>query len=306
MRRITTLFTLAIVTLGALAQTPLDKPVLRNASLVSPYYFGPNAFPVPDMLDGRVSHDLRIELAGDYFRGDRGDNTWDAALKINVPLWTPRANFTLWMPVMEWYRNTDRNIAACRIQPAHQQEARKGHLGGDVYVSIDAQILTEKKYRPDITLRAALKTASGGDFHLARYYDSPGYFFDASVAKSVVLGSSRWNHSLRLAASAGFLCWQTDNGRQDDAVQYGVMLKWENRYFSLSETFGGYNGWEHTAGNGGNIAHDRPMTLKTNFSYKIKQWEIVAAYQLGLRDYPYQQARIGVAYNLDILKKFSK
>jgi len=306
MRRIAMLVCGLAMAMGLVAQTALDKPVLRNVTLISPYYFGPNAFPVPDMLDGRVSGDLRIELTGDYFHGNRGDHTEDVALKVNVPLWTRRANFTLWMPVVEWYKNSDENIATCRIQAANQQEARKGSLGGDVYVSIDAQILTEKKYRPDITLRAALKTASGGGFYIARYYDCPGYFFDTSVAKSFALGKSKWQHRLRVAASTGFLCWQTDNGRQDDAIQYGVMLKWENRYFSLSQTFSGYNGWEHNAGNGGPTAHDCPMTLKTNLSYKIKAWEIVAAYQYGVRDYPYQQARLGVAYNLDILSAKGK
>lgn len=291
------------------AQTALDKSPLNTATLVSPYYFGPNAFQVPDMLDGRVSETLRVELTGDYFRGDRGDHTADAALKVNVPLWTRRANLSLWMPVMEWYRNSDENIAVCRIQPAHQGEARKGHLSGDVYVSMDMQLVREglwrgkqKKGVPDWALRAALRTASGGEYYLARYYDGPGYFFDTFLAKSFALGHGTWNHRLRVVASSGFLCWQTDNGRQNDAVQYGVMLKWENRHFSLSQAFGGYNGWEHNASNGGALAHDRPMTLKTHFAYHIKQWEIVAVWQYGLRDYPYQQVRLGLAYNWDILK----
>ncbi len=304
MKRIS--FLLLLLPLLLRAQTPLNKADLHQVTQVSPYYFGPNAFAVPDMLDGRVSGDLRIELAGDYFRGDRGDNTWDAALKVNIPLWTNRANLSLWMPLQEWYRNSDRNIAKCRIQDEFKQEAKKGHLGGDVYVSADMQLLTEKKYRPDWTLRAALKTASGGDFFLARYYDGPGYFFDTSLAKSLALGHSDWKHRLRLAVSSGFLCWQTDNGRQNDAVQYGVMLKYENRYFELSETFGGYNGWEHNASNGGDLAHDCPMTLKTNLTCHIKQLEIIAAYQCGLRDYPYQQVRLGLAYNLDILRKLKK
>ena len=284
------------------AQTALDKSPLSIPSRISPYYFGPNAFPVPDMLDGRVSGELRIELAGDYFHGSRGDHTEDVALKLNIPLWTRRANLTVWMPVMEWYKNSDKNIAVCRIQDEHKADAKKGSLMGDVFISTDMHILTEKRYRPDWTLRAAMKTASGGEFYNARYYDGPGYFFDTFLAKSFALGHGTWNHKLRIVGSTGFLCWQTDNGRQDDAVQYGAMLKWENKYFMISQSFSGYNGWEHNAGNGGEFAHDCPMVLKTSFSYRIKQWEIVAAYQYGLHDYPYQQVRIGAAYNIDILK----
>lgn len=304
MRRLL-LVSFALCTLALAGQTPLTKPTLSEVTRISPYYFGPNAFPVPDMLDGRVSGDLRIELAGDYFHGKRGDHTEDAVLKVNIPLWTRRANLTVWMPVMEWYRNSDENISVCRIEDEHKEKAHKGSLSGDVFISTDMWLIQEKEgrpFRPDWTIRAAVKTASGGKYYHARYYDSPGYFFDTSLAKSFTLGHGTWNHRLRIVASTGFLCWQTDNGRQDDAVQYGVMLKWENRHFSLAQSLSGYNGWEHNASNGGSLAHDCPMVLKTNISYRIKAWEIVAAYQYGLRDYPYQQFRVGIAYNWDILK----
>ncbi len=289
---------------SALAQTPIDKPSLRTATLISPYYFGPNAFEVPEMLDGRVDSVLRLELAGDYFKGCRGDHTADARLKVNIPLWTDRANLSLWMPVMEWYRNSDENMRVCRIPDERQAGARKGHLSGDVYLSVDMHLLKEQRYRPDWTLRAVLRTASGGEFYNARYYDGPGYFFDTSLAKSFALGQNKsWRHRLRMVLSSGFLCWQTDNGRQNDAVQYGVMLKWENRHFSLAESFTGYSGWEHTCGNGGDLAHDRPTVLRTDFRYHVKRFDVVARYQYGLRDYPYHQVRLGLAYNINILKK---
>lgn len=297
------LLLMLLVSVWAWAQTALDKPSLKQVTLISPYYFGPNAFPVPEMLDGRLQNELRVELSGDYFHGYRGDHTEDVSLKLIIPLWTSRANLSLWMPVMEWFRNSNENIQTCRIQPEHQADARKGSLMGDVFLSIDMQLLKEKRYRPDWVLRAALKTASGGDFYLARYYDSPGYFFDTSVAKSFAVGRNKnWNHQLRAALSTGFLCWQTDNGRQDDAVQFGVMAKYENRHFSVAETFAGYSGWEHNASNGGETAHDRPVILRTDMIGHVKKFDIVVAYQYGLRDYPYHQIRLGLAYKWDILK----
>lgn len=296
---------MVLLGLPAAAQTSLEMSPMGTATLISPYYFGPNAFPVPEMLDGRVSETLRVELAADRFYGHRGDRTTDVAFKINIPLWTPRANLTVWMPAVEWFRNTDLNMAECRVLPEHREAARKGHESGDVYLSIDMHLLTERKFRPDITVRAALKTASGNAYYLARYYDSPGYFFDASIAKSFALGRGPMNHRLRVVLSAGFLCWQTDNGRQNDATMFGAMLKYENRRFSVSQSFSGYSGWEHTLKEGG-AAHDIPVTLRTNFSYRIRSWEIVAVYQYGLRDWPYQQVRIGFAKSWDILKRGRK
>ena len=281
----------------------MDKSPLNTATLVSPYYFGPNAFQVPEMLDGRVQRELRVELDGDYFKGERGDHTGDVNLKANIPLWTDRVNLSAWMPVTEWWHNSERNMNVCRIEEEHRRKAKKGHVPGDVYVSIDMQLMRERRVRPDWVVRAALRTASSNYFYYARYYDGPGYFFDTSLAKSFAVGQGSWHHSLRAVVTTGFLCWQTDNGRQDDAVQYGVMAKWENRYFALSQSLAGYSGWEHTASHGGESAHDRPTVLRTDVAYHIKNFDIVGSYVYGLRDYPYQQVRLGLAYKWDILKR---
>jgi hypothetical protein len=301
MNRKLSLIVLLMAVGQCLAQTPLNRTSQRTVTQISPYYFGPNAFAVPEMLDGRVQSVLRAELATDYFKGFRGDRTIDAAVKINIPLWTDRINLSAWMPVMEWYHNTDESLAASRVQPENIDDARSGHLTGDVYVSTDIQILRESGLRPDVTARVALKTASGFESFNARYYDSPGYFFDLTVGKSLPIGESqKWEHRLRLALTTGFLCWQTDLARQNDATQWGVLLKWENTFFSLSGSIAGYGGWEHNNENG-ELAHDQPAVLRTDLACHFGQFDVVAVYQYGLRDYPYHLIRAGVAYKFDIL-----
>lgn len=305
MKHILTVGTIAVVALAvpvcSYSQTSLESS-LSYSSRISPYYFGPQAFPVPDMVD-RVSGDLRIELAGDIFAGYRGDMTCDLMLKANIPLFTHRVNLSLWMPVREWYRNTDRNMDVCRIPNGRRDQARCGSLTGDVYVSVDIQLLEEKLRCPDFTLRAALKTASGDGYSLARYYDSPGYFFDATVAKSFNVWR-RYGLELRFAVNAGFLCWQTDNGRQNDAPMFGVKLGLRTKRWAFSEIFGGYAGWEGMSCEDGALAHDCPMVLTSELSYRIADcWEIAACYQHGLHDYPYNQFRIGVAWHFDVLHR---
>ncbi|MCF0177158.1 MAG: hypothetical protein HUJ90_00915 [Bacteroidales bacterium] len=281
------------------AETPLTVSTMSEATKVSPYYFGPNAFPVPEMMDGTTSHNLRLELLGENYFGYAGDNTFDLRLNATIPLFTDRVNLTIWMPVMEWYSNTDLRMKQCRIDELAKinPKARSGHLAGDVYVSTEIRILVENSYRPDLVARAAIKSASGNGFDLARYYDSPGYFFDAAVGKSFPLG----NHSIRLAASLGFLCWQTDNGRQNDAVMYGALFRWRYKNFQLTETFSGYHGWESLSCKNKELAKDSPMVLKTQLNYRIGNFELHASYQAGLMDYPFHQLQIGLAYNLDVL-----
>ena len=297
---------LLIICTSASALVPVDKPNLRDDTGIAPLYFGPNAFPVPDMLDGRVQNHLRVEIAGDGYFGFQGDKTADAFARVFIPLFTDRVNLTIWMPVMEWYEMTPERQRVCRLQ--EDSAAIAGHGAGDAYFSTDIQILRDRKWAPDIALRAACKSASGGQYELARHYDCPGYFIDLSLGKSWFLGTEYGKVNtektqargveLRLAGSAGFLCWQTDNGRQNDAVMYGLQMLVKSQYVSLRTTWSGYVGWENKG--------DRPMIIKGRLCGHAKGFEPYVEYQYGIKDYPFHMLRVGLAYNIDILKKKEK
>ena len=276
---------------------PIVSPYLGEPTGIAPAYFGPNAFPVPDMLDGRVQNHLRVEIAGDGYFGFQGDKTADAFARVFIPLFTDRVNLTIWMPVMEWYEMTIEHQRVCRLQDS---AAIAGHGAGDAYFSTDIQILRDRKWVPDIALRAACKSASGGQYELARHYDCPGYFFDLSLGKSWFLGDkARGDEArgveLRLAGSAGFLCWQTDNGRQNDAVMYGLQMLMKSQYVSLRTTWSGYVGWENMG--------DRPMIIKGRLCGHAKGFEPYVEYQYGIKDYPFHMVRVGLAYDIAVLKK---
>ena len=278
---------------------PIVSPYLGEPTGIAPAYFGPNAFPVPDMLDGRVQKQLRVEIAGDGYWGFQGDKTADAFARVFIPLFTDRVNLTIWMPVMEWYEMTQERQCVCRLQDS---VVISGHGAGDAYFSTDIQILRDRKWAPDIALRAACKSASGGQYELARHYDCPGYFFDLSLGQSWYLGERQSGDKargegveLRVAGSAGFLCWQTDNGRQNDAVMYGLQMLVKSQYVSLRTTWSGYVGWENKG--------DRPMLIKGRLSGHAMGFEPYVEYQYGIKDYPFYMVRVGLAYNIDILKK---
>lgn len=330
------------------AQSSLDRSDFGVASKIAPGYFGPYAFPVPDMLDGTTSEELKLELGGEYCLGHRGDHTGGVTAKVTIPLFTDRVNLTVWMPpVMEFYRTSAEwrthnrlpETVSDRFSSKNSSEVTsRGYGWGDVYVSTDIRVLKEGGWWPDITVRAAVKTASGDNYSKARFYDSPGYFFDASFAKSIrfdggreghsgsgtqsrgtsgksasgksalgngacrnsasghgICGAGRFVRELRFAVSGGFLCWQTDVGRQNDAVMYGVMAALDTRAFCVNVTYGGYSGWEKDG--------DRPMSLKTCLKGHIGRFSPFLYCQLGLKDYPYTQFRLGLEYSVPILKR---
>ena len=248
---------------------------------VAPAFFGPNALPVIDMSDGRTYDQLRLELAADGYFGYKGDRTADVFARVRVPLFSRWANLSVWMPVYEWYSQADGT----------------GSGAGDVYLSTDIQVLhpdwfhrENTKYIPQMTVRLGVKTASGEQSARFRHYDSPAYFFDLAIGNSFY-----WDRfEMRVAGSAGFLCWQTAAARQNDAVMYGLQLLLKYDYISLQTTWGGYVGWERYG--------DAPMSLKLKASGHIKNFEPFVQYQWGIQDYPYHQLRIGLAYHFDILK----
>lgn len=243
---------------------------------VAPAFFGPNAFPIPELVNGQTSNKIEARLAGEYYFGSMPTGGLYAFTRL--PLFTDRANLTLWLPVQEWYKG--------------------GHGTGDVYVTTEIMVCRERRYLPSMTLRAALKTASGEQSSLRRHYDCPGYWFDFSAGKSFHFSPESY---LRLSGTIGFLCWQTSTTTQNDAPYYGIQLEYLQRYLNLSACWKGYTGWERCG--------DAPMAVGVKLGVPIKSksgiWQPYAQCDYGLRDYPYTLLRVGLEYSI-ALKTLSR
>lgn len=259
-----------------------------SKTYISTAYFGPNAFPVPDIPKNTTGKlEARINATGSF--GALGDRTVSADFSVRVPLWSERVNVCVWGQKHEWYWDTEEVRTLRRVAAG---EPLVGHVDGDFYFSVDMKVLTEKRIRPRVVLRAACKTASGGQYPRARYYDCPGYFFDVCAAKDLTLGK---DVSLTAAVTAGFLCWQVDNGRQNDAVMYGVALGVKSPYIDFAVDYGGYTGWKDEG--------DRPMTLK--LTAEILPRKMVSPYlqyEHGVRDWPFDQVKVGARVSLNFFK----
>lgn len=186
------------------------------------------------------------------------------------------------MPVMEYYYT---NEEVNKIRRVPYEGALKGWDFGDVYISTDIQLFTQQLHGADIALRAAIKSASGNTYSKARYYDAPGYFFDVAIGRDLTMPHGS---VVRIAASSGFLCWQTDIGRQNDAIMYGLLVAWRCGNLDFQTTWGGYMGWEADG--------DRPMVLKAATSYRLNSLSLNAYYKVGLADWPFRQTSLGITY----------
>ena len=261
----------------------------ENPTGFAPLFFGPNALQIPDLLDGRTKSHLEAHVAGDaFYHYNNKDWTSDIFLQLHIPLFTERVNLTLWMPALEWHKSVPEPYA------------------GDVYISTDMMVVKEYRFCPSFTLRSMLKTASGEHTDMKRFYDSPGYCFDLSTGKSFYFNKGylhyedrqNANVELRLSGTIGFLCWQTKEAAQNDAVYYGLQISLYSKHLQLTQNWSGYYGWEDYG--------DQPMAIKTKIGFPIKAFQPYFYYQYGLKDYPFHQFRVGLSYQWDILKKVNK
>ena len=293
MRRLFPVVLLLVVALTARAQTPIEKSDLGVPSKVAPAYFGPNAFPVPLIPEGRTALAISAELSADLYAGLGQpwgeDLTVGPSFRLSLPLFTDRVTLNVWMPIVEWWQYGPETAAYRRLQGNFLQGG-KGHDSGGVYISTDIHVLRAKGWRPDILIRACLKTASGNSFNEARYYDAAGYFFDATIANS--LRFNGFARELRGAVSCGFLCWQTDNGRQNDAVQAGVSGMLDTRIFRFEAQCAGYFGWEKDG--------DMPVTVRARLDFHARDFSPFVSAVYGIHDYPFWGISAGLKYRFDI------
>ncbi len=247
----------------------------------SPKYFGPNALPVPAFTDATIPANTTARLSGDYYFGF-GDNTRNFLFTVEVPLLPKFVSLKVWTTLLEHYTTT-----SAVLQQRNATDLRtKGSASGDIYVQTRMLLLKEKPHAPSIILNSTLKTASGTEFDVRRYYDTPGYYFDVEIGKSVIFNSNSILSEIRAVVNAGFLCWETTNSMQNDAPMYGAKVILRAKNWEIENALAGYWGWMRNG--------DNPLVYTAQITHKAKTINSFAQYQYGINDYPYHHLQLGI------------
>lgn len=248
--------------------------------IYSPRYFGPNAFPIPELRSGRVSNRIEAEVRGEY-HSYSGDKTKDLFARVLIPFVRGRAGIEVSFLIIEKYKMTpetrDERFAVETESPIP--------YNGDVVVSSFFQVLKSEKWA-DLMVSANLKTASGGRLCDARFTDAASYWFDLTAGRTLFKDQTG-TVSLRVQAMAGFYCWMTNDmvHRQNDAISFGVGLTGVYRGFTLSSNLSGFYGYENNG--------DRPLLLRNNLSYELKKNILSFRYNHGMQDSLYDTFSLG-------------
>lgn len=257
-------------------------------SYISPKWFGPYAFPVPDQLNGEICNTFKLVLAGDYNLGHLAGNTPDLRdrteaiyAEIRLPLWSVRVTLSAWGELYEWYQDNPKVRQLRRVDPVYPLS---GSDAGNTFLSLDILALREGRFYPSLAVRVGTLFATGDDYEKARHFDCPGYFFDASAGKSFAFGKCC---SLRIGATIGFACWQISPGRQLDAMMYGGKMSFNHTYATLGVEVGTYNGREADG--------DNPVMLKSRLDIHLGRFSPFVSWSHGFKDWPFDQFRAGLA-----------
>jgi hypothetical protein len=237
----------------------------------APRYFGPNAFPLPELRSGKVGDRYEIELRGEYHYYT-GDRTKDIYARLFIPFAKGRAGLEISGVIREEYVTTDETK-----KERHAVENRPPiPCYGDVIIHSFYQLLKSNRWC-DIMLSSNLKTASGGRLCDARYTDAATYWFDVTVGRDLIYNAE---HSafLRIQGMTGFYCWMTNDliHRQNDATLYGAGLSAGYKNILLTCDYSGFYGYKK--------AGDHSVALRYKLNYEYKKNILSLRFLHGMKD----------------------
>jgi hypothetical protein len=237
----------------------------------APRYFGPNAFPLPELHSGRVGDRYEVEVRGEYHYYT-GDRTKDVYARLFVPFAGGRAGLEVSGVIREYYVTSEETK-----EERHAADTRPPiPCYGDVIIRSFYQLVKSDRWC-DLMLGSSLKTASGGRLCDARYTDAATYWFDLTAGRDLVRNAE---HSafLRLQGMVGFYCWMTNDlvHRQNDATLYGAGLSAGYRNVLLTCDYSGFNGYRNRG--------DHTASLRYKFNYEYRKNILSLRFRHGVKD----------------------
>lgn len=239
--------------------------------IYAPRYFGPNAFPLPELRSGQVGCRYEVEVRGEYHYYT-GDRTKDAFARIYLPFVKGRAALEVSGVLREYYETTE----ATKEERFAVEGRPPIPCYGDVIFSSFYQVLRSDAWF-DAMFSCNLKTASGGRLCDARFTDAATYWFDLTLGRNIIHNQ---NHSayLRVQGMAGFYCWMTNDmvHRQNDATLYGVGLSAGYGALSFMCDYSGFYGYQKFG--------DSPSAFRYKLECEYRKNILSLRYRHGMRD----------------------
>ena len=242
--------------------------------IYSPRYFGPNAFPLPELRSGYIDKRWEVEVRGEYHTY-KGDQAKDIYARMFIPVAEGRAGFELSYIFYEFYNMTPETVAE---RHASGRTWKHG-ANGDVIFNSYYKIFKNDK-RIGLLFEASFKTASGDRIADARYTDAASYWFDLNAGHCLYRSADSLKF-ITIQSLAGFYCWMTNDivHRQNDAFLYAGGISGGIKNLTFQADIAGFYGYSNNG--------DRPLILRTKLNYEYRKNILSFRYKHGIHDYLY-------------------
>ena len=242
--------------------------------IYTPRYFGPNAFPLPELRSGFLDKRWEVEVRGEFHTFE-GDKSKDIYARLFVPVAAGRAGFEVSYIFYEFYKMTPETVAE---RHAAGQTWSHG-ANGDVVFGSYYQVLKNPK-RFGLLFEASFKTASGDRIADARYTDAATYWFDINAGYHLYRSADSLQF-ITIQALTGFYCWMTNDivHRQNDAVLFSGGLSGRYKNLKVHADIAGFYGYRKNG--------DRPLILRTKLNYEYRKNVLSIRYKHGIQDHLY-------------------
>ncbi|WP_339737424.1 hypothetical protein [uncultured Sunxiuqinia sp.] len=257
-----------------------------STMLFAPGTMGPNALPVPDILNGLVGTDLLFRLSTDhYFRDGGGDSGRSFMLNFRFPVVQNFMAFEVEWNMLEHFHTTNEVRDILQI---YKDDPGWTADRGDIILSTYIQVLHGRKFWPDMMLVNALKTTSGSVYD-GRATDLPAHWHYVSLGKQIF---EHGHFGGRIHGMAGLYIWQTNQTdlEQNEGALWGLDSQLTYKSVDLGVGLSGYNGWKY-------YGEDRPILLKSRLVLNNNVFNYFMEYQTGLQHYYYSSINVGVNWH---------
>lgn len=253
----------------------------RNYIIYAPAMLGPNALPIPTLMEGKTDTSLSVGSSSRFQRAT-GDFTYAQSFFLTYPTNNKNISFDIfWIP-REMYRTNHEWKTTRKVHfPAYYER----HAMTDIIFNTVFQLSREESKWMDITFRSTFRFATSTHVNAARGTDAPGYSFDLTAGKSL---STR----LRIMGMLGFYVWQTnrDDYLQNDAFLFGIGARYVINKWSFTPQYRGYWGY---IGDG-----DDQVAVSFKINYACPSWHFFTSASMGLEDNFYNSLECGVIHLL--------
>jgi hypothetical protein len=271
--------------IGAALALPSGSAQAQTVWVV-PGLLGPNALPTLPVEDAAVGRNVLVQVEGIFqFNDQATDLSFSPYFRVEIPFREVASLIVDGTPVEFWQ-------VSPHTQAATGAANASGTTKGDLRFGAKFTIVRETDCVPAMGLRLLFKSGTGKGLEDRRFTNAPAYMIDALFAKTLVQDAGVLRR-LRIMAQLGFMAWQLDYPKQDDAFDWGVAVQIGlGEAWQLETQVRAYIGWDQ---------YTSPVVAALETSYALPPVRLIVTVTRGLSsDAPDWGIRAGLEFGFEV------